>query len=252
MKCPKCQFEQADNHTICVSCKLVFSKYFYQLEQQSKIYTQDAPNNLKTSDGASRVFDLIYLRQRLFPEPPISETGTSLFIRALLIAVIAFYTVKLIAAGKDSNYAGESFLHLVNLPFHEAGHVFFGIFGQFIGSLGGTLGQLIMPLICCYVLLVQQEDAFGAAVAFWWFAENFVDIAPYINDARAGILPLVGGSIGKHAPYGFHDWEYLLSETGLIRYDQHIAQISHITGSLLMLVALLWASRLLWLWKRKL
>jgi hypothetical protein len=65
----------------------------------------------------------------------------------------------------------------------------FANFGSFLGSLGGTLGQLLMPAICLWVLLVKTRDTFGAAVALWWFGENFLDIAPYIDDARAGQLP---------------------------------------------------------------
>lgn len=133
-------------------------------------------------------------------------------------------------------------MHLPNLVFHEAGHVIFGILGQFIGSLGGTLGQFLMPLICFYTFFIKQRNIFSSAIVFWWFAENFVDIAPYINDARAGKLPLVGGNIGKHAPYGFHDWEYLLTETGLIRYDNVISLLSHLFGSLLMITAIIWGA----------
>jgi hypothetical protein len=104
-----------------------------------------------------------------------------------------------------SNAAGESFLNLINLPFREARHIFFLPFGEFVTSLRGTLGQLLMPLIATLVLLLQTRDPFGASVALWWFGENFFDIAPYINDARAGQLPLLGGKFGHSSPYGFHD-----------------------------------------------
>jgi hypothetical protein len=140
---------------------------------------------------------------------------------------------------------GESFLHRVNLPFHEFGHLLFRPFGQWITSLGGTLGQLLMPAICGAVLLIQTRDPFGASVALWWFGENFLDIAPYINDARAGDLPLVGGNFGHSAPYGFHDWEYLLGETGLLHLDHHLAQTSRVLGGLILLLALTWGAWLL-------
>ena len=41
-----------------------------------------------------------------------------------------------------------SFWHLVNLPFHEAGHILFRPFGRLMTSLGGSITQLLMPLIC--------------------------------------------------------------------------------------------------------
>ena len=93
------------------------------------------------------------------------------------------------------------------------------VFGQFIGSLGGTLGQLLVPVICGIALL-RRHDTFGASVCLWWFGENFLDIAPYMADARAGELPLLGGNYGKSSPYGFHDWEFILGETGLLAWDK--------------------------------
>jgi hypothetical protein len=41
-----------------------------------------------------------------------------------------------------------AFLHLVNLVFHEAGHVIFGVLGRFLGILGGSLNQVLTPAIC--------------------------------------------------------------------------------------------------------
>jgi hypothetical protein len=140
----------------------------------------------------------------------------------------------------------QSFLHWVNLPFHEAGHLVFRPFGAFLHSLGGTLGQLLMPATCCAVLLIQTRDPFGASVALWWFGENFLDIAPYIADARAGALPLLGGNFGHSAPYGFHDWAYLLTESGLLHLDRALARASFVAGCLIMIVALAWGAALLY------
>ena len=155
------------------------------------------------------------------------------------------------SASVESNAAGNSFLHLVNLPFHEVGHIVFRPFGAFITSLGGTLGQLLMPALCMGVLLVKTRDPFGASVALWWVGENFLDIAPYINDARAGQLPLLGGNFGHSAPYGFHDWEYLLTESGLLQYDHVLAKAVFVMGSAIMLLSLLWGGLLLVKWIRK-
>lgn len=64
---------------------------------------------------------------------------------------------------------------------------------------------------------------------------------------RAGSdLPLLGGNTGHSAPYGFHDWEYLLGETGLLRLDHTLARASHLLVSLVMLLALGWGAWLLW------
>lgn len=102
-----------------------------------------------------------------------------------------------------------------------------------------------MPLICLIAFLFQVRDAFAASFCLWWFGENFIDLAPYINDARSLSLPLLGGNTGATAPYGFHDWEFILKETGLIRYDHLFAGISHKIGALLILLSLIWAGYLL-------
>ena len=130
------------------------------------------------------------------------------------------------------------------------GCLIFRPFGAFITSLGGTLGQLIMPSICLGVLLIKTRDPFGASVALWWVGENFLDIAPYINDARAGQLPLLGGNFGHSSPYGFHDWEYLLTESGLLNYDHILAKAAFVSGSVIMLLSLLWGGLLLVKWIR--
>lgn len=73
-----------------------------------------------------------------------------------------------------------------------------------------------------------------------------MDIAPYINDARAGVLPLLGGNTGQSAPHGFHDWQFILSETGLLGYDQQLARLSSAIGAFLMVVGLTWGGLLLY------
>lgn len=253
MQCPKCGFEQPERNAICGRCGLVFEKYWKYharpgeappappLPPRSPTLTR-TPTRRRQWAGAEPVGGL-----RALLLPPV--TGADPFVlgaRALLWVAIAVWGLVLIGATVESGGVGESFLHLVNLPFHEAGHVVFRPFGEFVHSLGGTLGQLLMPLICMFTLLLRTHDSFGASVTLWWFGENFLDIAPYINDARAGVLPLLGGNTGQGSPYGFHDWEYLLTETGLLRHDHDIAQGSHLLGSLIMLVALGWGALLLW------
>jgi hypothetical protein len=143
----------------------------------------------------------------------------------------------------ESNYAGESFLHLVNLPFHEAGHVIFMPFGRLMMFLGGSLGQILMPIICLVTFLVKTRDPFAASVALWWTGENFMDVAPYINDARTLDLVLLGGVTGKETDG--HDWEQILSLLGWLPYDHRLAHLAHNAGILLMFASFAWAGLLL-------
>ena len=137
-----------------------------------------------------------------------------------------------------SNYAGESFLHLINLPFHEAGHILFSSFGRFLHVLGGSLLQVIIPAVCLVAFLMRREP-FSASIGLWWVGQSFIDMAPYINDARAGQLMLIGGVTGQEVP-DFHDWNVLLSMTGLLNYDGVIAHLAKYFGVVLILLALLW------------
>lgn len=232
--CPKCGFTQPSGPE-CRRCGLIFAKYREKRESArfAQGESQSAANN--RSGG---LLDL-------FLPAASGENRYLLYLRGLFLLLLAVWGARLALAGSASNAAGESMLHLVNLPFHEAGHVFGRPFGQFVTSLGGTLGQLLAPLVCLLVLLLQNRDPFGAAVCLWWLGENFLDIAPYIRDARAGVLPLLGGNFGHSAPYGFHDWEYLLTETGLLPHDHLLASLAHAAGTLLMALALLWGGAVL-------
>jgi hypothetical protein len=241
MECPKCRMEQSDGNLLCDYCGIVFAKY--RLEALAGAGPAAGPAQATTephvtvyAPPARRL--AAWLRARLFDvrrEPP-----AALAARGVLLALLAAWGVRLMTTSIESNGVGESFLHLVNLPFHEAGHVLFTPFGDFVRVLGGTLGQLLMPIVCCLVLLLKTRDPFGAAVALWWFGENFLDIAPYIDDAGTGELPLLGGNTGESTPYGFHDWEYLMTETGHLGREHDLARASQALGSALIVLALVW------------
>jgi len=85
----------------------------------------------------------------------------------------------------------------VNLVFHEAGHHIYGILGDTMELYGGTMGQLTFPTVTAVVFL-RQGSLISFAVSMLWFFENFFGIATYMADARAQVLPLIGGIK--------HDW----------------------------------------------
>jgi len=144
----------------------------------------------------------------------------------------------------ETNYVGAHFMHLINLPFHEAGHLVFSPFGRFMTVLGGSLGQLLMPLICAGAFLFYNQNAFGASVSLWWFAESLMDLAPYINDARNLQLTLLGGVTGQEVEG--HDWKYLLTNLGWLKYDHTLAHAAYNIGILIMALTFLWGAYLLY------
>ena len=201
-------------------------------------------------------------RHELVPEPGAVREGASdwfkrLFLaddektnplalsgRALIFLFAVIWGFSFIVRPLESNYTGGSFMHLINLPFHEAGHVIFSPFGEFITYLGGTLMQVLIPAICM-VAFLRQGDRFGASVALWWIGQSLIDAAPYINDARARELVLLGGVTGQDVPEG-HDWYVLLGKLGLLNYDRLLAHLTQYGGSLLMLLSFAWGGYMLY------
>jgi hypothetical protein len=103
--------------------------------------------------------------------------------------------------------------------------------------------QLLVPSVCAGKLLLQTRDPFGAACCLWWFGENLLDLAPYIADARALQLVLLGGRTG--AEVEGHDWEFLLESMGWLHFVQTLGLITHRVGMLVMLAAIIWAGLVL-------
>jgi hypothetical protein len=137
----------------------------------------------------------------------------------------------------------DSFLHNVHLVFHEAGHIIFIPFGYFMTILGGTLGQLIMPTVVLGNFLYKQ-NTFAATVALWWLAHSFMDIAPYVDDAKVQQLILLGGKTGADAP-GSHDWNNILNRLDRLEKCNDYASLAFNLGIFLMLVAFIWATYIL-------
>ncbi|HQR13157.1 MAG TPA: hypothetical protein PKW52_11075 [Nitrospira sp.] len=231
MHCPKCGWEQDDGNADCVRCGIIFAK-MHRLPPPAAVL----PTPVDESSRARLAKDWFLITEESVN--PFYFAG-----RVLMFALLAWWGWRLIAIPLETNYTGESFLHLINLPFHEAGHLLFMPFGRFMMILGGSLGQILMPLICLGTFLVKTRDPFGGSVALWWTAENFMDVAPYINDARAMDLILLGGFTGKEVDA--HDWNNLLTMLGWLQYDHRLAHLSYGIGTVLMLSSLLWGAVLL-------
>ena len=164
--------------------------------------------------------------------------------RVLLYVFLVGWGVRFLAGHPNAPVVLNSFMHHVNLPIHEAGHIIFGPFGEFLGVLGGSLMQLLIPLAFVITFLVRYKNSFGSSVTLWWLAQNFMDIAPYIDDARAQRLLLLGGVTGRDAP-GYHDWNNILGRLGWLEYDHLMARISYDVGRLLMVAMFVWGGYVL-------
>jgi hypothetical protein len=231
-RCPKCQVERPDEAEECVRCGIIFAKY---RPDCPKVH-RSLPSSFLRSQW------LLTAKQWLIESDTTTESMT-FYGRAAVFVVMVWWGWKFIVTPLETNYTGESFLHFINLPFHEAGHLIFMPFGRLMMFLGGTLGQILMPMICLGTFLVKTRDPFGASVALWWTAESLMDIAPYINDAQALDLMLLGGVTGKETDG--HDWNNILTMLGLLEWDHRLAHLTYNVGILLMLGSFLWGGALL-------
>jgi hypothetical protein len=161
----------------------------------------------------------------------------------LLLLALVRWTWLFLVWPMRQDVIGASFPHLISIPFHEAGHILFAPLGDFMMSLGGSLLQVIVPAACMIAFLTTSPNPFGAAVMAWWAGQNLMDVAVYINDARSLQLVLLGGRTG--AEVEGHDWEHILTVSGLLHRDHDIARIVQFAGAALMLAALAWAFLLL-------
>ena len=95
--------------------------------------------------------------------------------------------------------------------------------GQYASVLyGGTLGQLVFPIVAA-VRFRRQRQAVGVALSGVWLFENFLNIARYMEDARAQLLPLVSG--------GEHDWYHIFTRWGLLE-PRHRYRVRHLHARL--------------------
>lgn len=231
--CPKCQAQRSDEARECVRCGIIFAKYKPLTARERR-----APSKPSFTDSEW----LLTVKQWLI-ESDTTTDSMMFYGRAIVFVVLVWWGWTFITTPLETNYTGESFLHLVNLPFHEAGHLIFTPFGRFMAILGGTLGQILMPIICLCTFLIKTRDPFGASVALWWTAESLMDIAPYINDARALDLMLIGGVTGKETDG--HDWNNILTMLGFLEWDHRLAHLTYNVGILLMLGSFLWGGVIL-------
>jgi hypothetical protein len=140
---------------------------------------------------------------------------------ALLIMIVLGW--KLAARGLTMESGGVlSFIRLVDLVFHEAGHVIFGFFGSFIAALGGSLNQVLMPALCAFHFFRQKQVA-SASAAVFWTGENVIGVAVYVADGRDMKLPLLAEGLT-------HDWNYLLSALSLRDAAEPLGRLVFVAG----------------------
>lgn len=236
-QCPKCGHnlpQPLPASAACPACGI----YFFKWAQPARVQASSAAD--EDSPAAGEKEGII---AALF-QPLEKMDAMTFYWRCIVLLLLALWSWFLFRYDYRDGEIGSSFMHNILLPIHEAGHVLFRPFGEFITTLGGSLFQLVLPFGIGVAFILKYRDNFGAAIGLWWASVSMLDLSPYIYDALHPQLTLIGGGTGAND--GPHDWIYLLITLGQIDNAQRWGTFAHICGGLLMLAALVWGATVLW------
>ena len=232
--CPKCGHAPlpADQSlpAACPACGLVLAKFAAAILHGARL--ADPPDQEVESERLTEWFFRI----------PDRVARMNWIARIVTLAAFCLWTLWIwhdvdVAGGE----VGSRFLHLVLTPFHEAGHyAIFRWFGEFVMTLGGTLGQHLMPAVLAVALLVKRRDAFGAALFFWLLGFSVVDMAVYMYDAYDPKLMLLTGRTGAESDG--HDWINIFADLGFSNQARGIGIFFGWVGNAMMATGLVWAA----------
>lgn len=111
---------------------------------------------------------------------------------------------------------------------HEAGHLIFSMFPQFIYIAAGSVFQCVVPIVAIGAAW-RKGARFSACLGGFWLSYNLFYVAMYAKDAVDMVLPGLRGEI--------HDWNYMLDELGLFGATPLIAGTILTLGILVALVS---------------
>ena len=231
--CPKCRAPSGGADT-CPACGLIFAKYLKARVAMPAV----APAADKTDEDSG----LLARAKELALHVPEEVEPVAVHARSVLLVAAAVYGARLVMMDIPAWEMAGSFMHLVLLPFHEFGHIFFRPFGEFVMLLGGSLFQVLVPLMLGGYFLVKNRDPFAASLMLWWAAAGILDTAPYIYDAWRPQHVLLTGQTGETGPHDFID---TLGDLGLLHKAQPIGRGVHAFGAAVMVLALAWGAWLL-------
>lgn len=236
-ECPKCGCKQKDDTKtdVCEQCGLVFEKWLKTHYRSTSVVNESKETHVLSS-VIDKLKSILFFIPTPFPK--------SRFYFSIVIYILFFiWGWSFIFSNHYSAELNDSFMHVINLVFHEAGHVIFRLFGQFMMTAGGSLLQLLVPIIFL-VAFIKKEDTFAASIMLWWLAQSLMDLVAYIDDAQRQEMWLIGGVQGKDMP-GIHDWNNILAQLGMLDSAHGLAVAASWLAIFLMLLSFYWSGALL-------
>ncbi len=127
----------------------------------------------------------------------------SKLIFSFIISFYFLYRIKL--------FSEWSFLDGIDLIFHEAGHTILFFTGDLIQAMGGSIVQILIPLIVAVYFFLKSQFA-SSSIILMWVGQSFLNVSVYVKDSIDMSLPLLGGDgVG-------HDWNFILTKLGVLEY----------------------------------
>ena len=235
--CPKCGFENSSDKDdeVCPQCGLIFDKWLKN-KYKSKSISKNKEELLFTTS-------LLHTSKEQLLFIPENFSKSRFYLNSIIYLIFFIWGWSFILANHYSAELNNSFMHLINLVFHEAGHVIFRLLGDFMTILGGSLVQLLVPIIFLFSF-IKHKDTFAASIMLWWLAQSMMDLVAYIDDAQRQEMWLLGGVQGKDLP-GIHDWNNILGQLGFLNYSHFLATLVSWLAIFIMVLAFIWGAVLL-------
>ncbi len=170
-----------------------------------------------------------------FFEEKIKEKKISPAVIFRLVAVFLTAWYFILAAKNPEEWR---FIDGVNLIFHEAGHSIVFFLGEFVQIAAGSIFQILVPAVLS-LYFFGKKQFFSASLLLFWVGQSFVNISVYAKDSILMNLPLLGGDST------IHDWNYMLTNLGLLEYTAFIGGAIWFLGAFIILSAFilsLWTS----------
>lgn len=159
-------------------------------------------------------------------------------VKILISVCVSLYFISYV--NNSGGLVNWNIIDSVDLILHEAGHTIFVFFGEFINILAGSFFQIFIPCVFVVYFFIWRKEYFSASLLLFWVGQNILNVAIYMGDSIKLELPLLGGD------GGIHDWNYLLSNTGLLKYTDILSQITFDFGFMVIITASVLSFYLAW------
>jgi len=115
---------------------------------------------------------------------------------------------------------------------HLSGQGIFGLMGDIPSVLGGTITQLLVPVLLIIFFYVNYLRKW-LQLSFFLLGHTFLNISMYAGDAVARKFDLFGPTDKVH------DWNWMLTFFDALQYHTQVSDVFFILGAVFFLIAIL-------------